>query len=122
LSASDADDGAADLTFDVTAGPDNGTLTVGGSEASSFTQADLEAGDVAYSHDGSETTSGTERSEVRGDSNETTEPSSTAAPGSNAGSAGCSIRRTWSANQSGMSLRARSNSSSREVSARYVAP
>lgn len=60
LSASDEDagDGALSLTYTVTTGPANGTLLVGGTSATSFTQQDIVDGTVAYRHDGSETTSG----------------------------------------------------------------
>ncbi|WP_259069721.1 cadherin-like domain-containing protein, partial [Salinibacter ruber] len=52
LSASDVEDGASDIIFDVTDGPSSGTLLVGGSAAGSFTQASLEARSVSYVHDG----------------------------------------------------------------------
>ncbi|WP_161569179.1 cadherin-like domain-containing protein [Candidatus Oscillochloris fontis] len=52
LSASDPDTANADLVFDVTGGPINGLLS-----ATTFTQADLVAGTVTYTHNGSETTS-----------------------------------------------------------------
>ena len=50
LSASDPDNGASELTYQLTSGPSQGKLLVGGSQASSFTQADLESGDVEYNH------------------------------------------------------------------------
>lgn len=57
LSGSDPDDTAEQLTYSVTSAPSNGTLLVDGSEASTFTQVDLENENVKYRHDGSETTS-----------------------------------------------------------------
>jgi len=50
LSASDPDNGASELTYQLTSGPSQGKLLVGVSQASSFTQADLESGDVEYNH------------------------------------------------------------------------
>ena len=55
LSASDPDDGPASLTYTVTSGPENGQILVGGSEANSFTQQALANDDVAYAHDGTNT-------------------------------------------------------------------
>jgi len=55
LEAEDPDDAPSDLTFEVTTGPVNGTITVGGSEASSFSQQDIADGAVQYEHDGSAT-------------------------------------------------------------------
>jgi len=56
LTASDMDSGDGAIVFDVTTAPANGTIEVSGVPASSFTQADLAAGLVAYNHDGSATT------------------------------------------------------------------
>lgn len=56
LSASDVDNTADQLTFTIETPPVNGTIEVGGSSVTSFTQAQLVAGDVSYVHDGSETT------------------------------------------------------------------
>ena len=50
LSASDVDNTAAELTYAVTDEPTQGTLLVSGSSATSFTQADIENGDVVYDH------------------------------------------------------------------------
>ena len=50
LSGSDPDDSASDLTYTVTTGPTQGDLLVEGTQASSFTQADLESGSVEYDH------------------------------------------------------------------------
>ncbi len=52
LSASDVDNSAGELQYTVTTEPDNGWLS-----HDSFTQANLDAGEVSYTHDGSETTS-----------------------------------------------------------------
>ncbi len=52
LSAKDANDTAANLTYSIASAPANGTLS-----STSFTQAELAAGDITYTHDGSETTS-----------------------------------------------------------------
>ena len=57
ISGADVDDVAADLTFTVS-NLVNGEIQINGVTASTFTQADLEAGDVIFLHDGSETTSG----------------------------------------------------------------
>jgi VCBS repeat-containing protein len=54
LEATDPDNGAAELTFTVTGGPAHGTLLVNGSAATTFTQADINAGIVSYTNDGSE--------------------------------------------------------------------
>jgi len=56
LSASDPDNTASDLTYSVTTGPTQGELLVGGIRASSFTQADIESGDVKYNHTSTEGT------------------------------------------------------------------
>jgi len=62
LSASDVDgdDGGANLTFTLTAAPQNGTLLRSGQqlgESDTFTQADLENGDLEYRHGGSDSAS-----------------------------------------------------------------
>jgi VCBS repeat-containing protein len=53
LLVTDLEQGAASLTYTVHTAPANGTL----SPASGFTQAQIDAGSLSYSHDGSETTS-----------------------------------------------------------------
>jgi hypothetical protein len=63
LDGSDPDDGPSDLTYTVTGTLAHGTIEVGGSAASTFTEADLDGGEVAYVHDDSETT--TDDVEVR---------------------------------------------------------
>ena len=58
LSATDMDDGPDELTWRVTAGTANGHLALTSAPAtaiSSFTQAQVAAGDVIYVHDGSQT-------------------------------------------------------------------
>lgn len=60
LGASDVDTDPSALTYTVTSGPSNGYLSLSndpGTEITSFTQADINAGLVQYNHDGSETTS-----------------------------------------------------------------
>ncbi len=69
LSASDPDDEGEGLTFMITDAPDNGTLFLDENDndmldegealgqGDSFTQADLEAGNLGYEHDDSDTTS-----------------------------------------------------------------
>ena len=60
VEASDAQDPPADLTFTVTTPPTNGTLYLDGTPLGTndtFTQADIDNGDVAYIHDGSGSTS-----------------------------------------------------------------
>ncbi len=60
LEATDVDNTPAELTYTVTVIPTNGTLKLSGttlSAGSTFTQADINANDVTYTHDGSETTS-----------------------------------------------------------------
>ena len=62
LSAADpnAADGAGQLTWRVTAAPENGRIALAsapGTAITSFTQAQLAAGEVVYVHDGGETTS-----------------------------------------------------------------
>lgn len=58
LQATDIDNLPADLRYFVTSGPANGTVTLSGTPLTSagFTQADVEAGLVAYVHNGGETT------------------------------------------------------------------
>jgi VCBS repeat-containing protein len=55
LDGVDPDDGASGLTYKVTSAPSTGEVQVGGTQASSFTEADLDNGDVTYVHDDSET-------------------------------------------------------------------
>ena len=58
LSTTDADDGAAQLVYTLTAAPVHGTLRLGSAAlgaGDSFTQADIDGGSLAYDHDGSET-------------------------------------------------------------------
>jgi hypothetical protein len=60
LSASDVESGPANLTYQLTTAPTNGTLTVSGDTLNvdgTFTQADINGGAFTYAHDGSETTS-----------------------------------------------------------------
>ncbi|MFT7629918.1 MAG: VCBS repeat-containing protein [Mariniblastus sp.] len=60
LEVSDPEEGPEDLTFMVTSVPAFGIITVGGTPVSlggTFTQADINASSVVYSHDGSETMS-----------------------------------------------------------------
>lgn len=60
LSASDVNSAAADVVYTVSSVPANGALAYNGSDiivSSTFTQADIDAGLLSYSHDGSETTS-----------------------------------------------------------------
>jgi hypothetical protein len=60
LSEADVDDDGAGLTYTITDATDHGTLSLSGFGAlgvgDSFTQADIDAGNVSYSHDDSETT------------------------------------------------------------------
>jgi hypothetical protein len=56
LDGNDPDDGASDLTYTVTGTSAHGTIEVGGAAASTFNEADLDGGEVAYAHDDSETT------------------------------------------------------------------
>jgi CSLREA domain-containing protein len=59
LATSDVDNTAAQLTYTLTAIPTNGTLYRGGvvlAGSASFTQADINAGLLTYTHDGSEST------------------------------------------------------------------
>lgn len=55
LSATDPDNTPAQLTYTVTAPPAHGSLLLNGNPASTFTQADINAGLVQYQHDGSGT-------------------------------------------------------------------
>ncbi|MDV6029055.1 MAG: DUF4347 domain-containing protein [Phycisphaera sp. RhM] len=61
LNEGDVDDSGAGLTYTITDVTDNGTMYLAGFGAlglnDTFTQADIDAGDVSYDHDGSETTS-----------------------------------------------------------------
>ena len=61
LDEGDVDDSGAGLTYTITNVTDNGTLYLAGFGAlglnDTFTQADIDAGNVTYDHDGSETTS-----------------------------------------------------------------
>ena len=60
LSASDADNTNTSLRYNVTSGPANGFLALAGNPTvaiTQFMQANLDAGQVIYVHDGSETTS-----------------------------------------------------------------
>ena len=59
LQASDPDTAPEDLLFTLTSLPTRGTLRLGGvvMAGGSFTQADINAGRLVYTHDGSETTS-----------------------------------------------------------------
>nr|WP_161501586.1 cadherin-like domain-containing protein [Rhodopirellula sp. SM50] len=60
LAAVDVDDNGAGLVYTVTNVTDNGSLTLSGfgplGLGATFTQGELDNGDVSYSHDGSETT------------------------------------------------------------------
>ena len=60
LSHTDPDGDDAAVTYEITAEPVHGTLTLDSTElgdGSTFAQADIDAGDVRYEHDGSETES-----------------------------------------------------------------
>ncbi len=57
LSYTDPDTAAANVVYTVVTGTANGTLKIGTSTVTSFTQADLAAGRLTYTHNGSETTS-----------------------------------------------------------------
>ena len=54
LQATDPDNTPDELTFTVSAGPAHGTLLVDGTAATTFTQADINAGNVSYQNDGGE--------------------------------------------------------------------
>ena len=60
LNEGDLDDDGAELTYTITDVTDNGTMYLAGFGAlglnDTFTQADLDAGNVSYDHDGGETT------------------------------------------------------------------
>lgn len=53
LAAADVDNTAAQLTFAVTTGPAHGAVLLSGAPTTTFTQADLIAGQVSYQHDNS---------------------------------------------------------------------
>ena len=57
LSTSDVDNTQSELVYTLTRLPDHGTVLVGGSPATVFTQANIDADQVAFLHDGSETIS-----------------------------------------------------------------
>lgn len=57
LQLTDVDSPLAGLTYSITALPTNGTLLLGGTTVTSFTQADLASGNLSYRHNGGETTS-----------------------------------------------------------------
>jgi hypothetical protein len=60
LAFADAEQTAASLTFTITSGPANGTLAKGGSllgVGGTFTQADIDANLITYTHNGGETSS-----------------------------------------------------------------
>ncbi|MBW4497184.1 MAG: VCBS repeat-containing protein, partial [Oscillatoria princeps RMCB-10] len=60
LNVTDAEQAAAQLTYTVTALPAQGTLLLNGTAmavSGTFTQADIDAGNITYTHNGSETTS-----------------------------------------------------------------
>jgi hypothetical protein len=52
LEATDPDNSPAELTYTVSAGPGHGAILLGGNPASTFTQADINAGSVSYANDG----------------------------------------------------------------------
>jgi VCBS repeat-containing protein len=67
----DGDDGASNLTFKVQTPPSNGQLFNGGSPLNAddtFTQADINDGNIAYQHDGSTTSSDSFTFTLRDDS------------------------------------------------------
>jgi hypothetical protein len=53
----DPDSNAADITYVITSQPSNGEVHIGGVQVNTFTQADIDNGDVTFVHNGSETTS-----------------------------------------------------------------
>jgi hypothetical protein len=57
LETTDANDDPSALTYTVTTAPSSGELRVNNEPVSSFTQAQIDGGAVAYAHDGSATTS-----------------------------------------------------------------
>jgi hypothetical protein len=57
LATADSDTPPAQLTYSVTSAPANGTLLRAGVPTGSFTQADINAGSVTYTHNGSQTSS-----------------------------------------------------------------
>ncbi|MBP0019497.1 MAG: hypothetical protein J7647_18340 [Cyanobacteria bacterium SBLK] len=56
LQATDPDDSSAELTYTITKAPRRGTIRVAGTQATRFTQADLDAGRVTYVGGGSDAT------------------------------------------------------------------
>jgi hypothetical protein len=56
LQTTDPEDGPSDLTYTVTTAPSQGQVLVGGSQSSTFTQADVDNGDVVYNHTASDAT------------------------------------------------------------------
>lgn len=56
LQTTDPEDGPSDLTYTVTTAPSQGQILVGGSQSSTFTQADVDNGDVVYNHTASDAT------------------------------------------------------------------
>ena len=52
----DPDSGAADIVYVITSQPSNGEVRIGGVQVNTFTQADIDNGDVTFVHNGSETT------------------------------------------------------------------
>jgi len=56
LQTTDPEDGPSDLTYTVTTAPSQGQILVGGSQSSTFTQADVDNGDVSYNHTASDAT------------------------------------------------------------------
>lgn len=56
LSATDVDNTDSQITYTITTGPAYGTLKKSGTATTSFTQADIAANLLSYTHDGSETT------------------------------------------------------------------
>ncbi len=57
LSATDADNTADQLQYNIASGPSNGQVLVSGMPSSQFTQQDINDGLVTYQHDGTETLS-----------------------------------------------------------------
>ncbi len=60
LATSDVDNTAGQLTYTIDAAPSNGTVFLSGvalNTSDTFTQADIDAGQITYTHDGGETTS-----------------------------------------------------------------
>ena len=72
LDADDPDDTDENITYSVTAGPSNGQLELDddpGNAITSFTQQQLDAGEIKYVHDGSETTTDSFTFSVQDDEN-----------------------------------------------------